>query len=50
MMAAVSPRALVWRRLLRHRLAELSLGFLVILFALVLLSPLLAAWRGVPMI
>lgn len=47
MTVAASPRALVWRRLRRHRLAELSLAFLVGLLVLTLCAPLIAEWRGV---
>src|SRR6185312_2384799 len=40
-------RLLAWRRLRRHRLAELSLVFLVVLLALALAAPLIAHWRDV---
>ncbi|HEY6982169.1 ABC transporter permease [Reyranella sp.] len=46
-MTATSPTLLVWRRLLRHRLAELSLVFLAVLLVLALAAPLIAAMRGV---
>lgn len=46
-MNATSPRHLVWRRLLRHRLAELSLVFLAALLVLSLAAPLIAEMRGV---
>jgi peptide/nickel transport system permease protein len=41
------PTRLVWRRLIRHRLAEVSLAFLVALLALSLAAPLIAQLRGV---
>lgn len=44
---ATGPAHLVWRRLLRHRLAELSLGFLVVLLALALAAPMIARLRGI---
>jgi peptide/nickel transport system permease protein len=44
---AASPTGLVWRRLLRHRLAQASLVFLVILLALSLAAPLIARLRGI---
>jgi len=47
MSASAHPTHLVWRRLIRHRLAEISLVFLVILLALSLAAPLVAQWRGV---
>ncbi|SKA22170.1 peptide/nickel transport system permease protein [Enhydrobacter aerosaccus] len=47
MTQATTPRHLVWRRLLRHRLAELSLGFLAVLLLLTLAAPLIAEWRGI---
>lgn len=46
-MMAAGPAHLVWRRLLRHRLAELSLGFLVVLLALALAAPMIARLRGI---
>ncbi|MBS0526766.1 MAG: ABC transporter permease [Proteobacteria bacterium] len=47
MSAGAHPTRLVWRRLLRHRLAEISLAFLVVLLVLSLGAPLLAGLRGV---
>lgn len=47
MTPAASPARLVWRRFLRHRLAELSLAFLTVLLALSLAAPLIADLRGV---
>jgi peptide/nickel transport system permease protein len=47
MSAAVSPSRMVWRRFLRHRLAEVSLVFLVALLMLSLAAPLIAQLRGV---
>jgi peptide/nickel transport system permease protein len=44
---AASPRALLWRRLLRHRLAQASLVFLAALLALSLAAPVIAQLRGV---
>ena len=46
-MIAAGPANLVWRRLLRHRLAELSLGFLVVLLVLALAAPMIARLRGI---
>ncbi len=46
-MTAAHPNRLVWRRLIRHRLAEISLVFLVVLLALSLAAPLIAQLRGV---
>ena len=46
-MMAAGPAHLVWRRLSRHRLAELSLGFLVVLLALALAAPMIARLRGI---
>jgi peptide/nickel transport system permease protein len=43
----LSPRALVWRRFLRHRLAVASLAFLGLLLVLSLLAPLIARLRGI---
>jgi len=45
--AVASPTRLVWRRLLRHRLAQASLVFLVVLIALSLAAPLIADLRGI---
>ena len=45
--AVASPNRLLWRRLLRHRLAQASLAFLVVMLALALAAPLIAAARGV---
>ena len=47
MSAAASPARLVWRRFLRHRLAELSLVFLLVLLVLSLAAPLIAQLRGI---
>jgi len=44
---AMSPTRLVWRRLLRHRLAQASLVFVVVLTVLSLAAPLIASLRGV---
>jgi len=44
---SLSPGRLVWRRLLRHRLAQVSLVFLAVLLALSLSAPLIAEWRGI---
>jgi peptide/nickel transport system permease protein len=44
---SLSPGRLVWRRLLRHRLAQLSLVFLAVLLLLSLAAPLIADLRGV---
>jgi peptide/nickel transport system permease protein len=46
-MIASSPTLLVWRRLLRHRQAELSLAFLVLLLVLALAAPLIGEMRGI---
>jgi peptide/nickel transport system permease protein len=45
--ATLSPRRLLWRRLLRHRLAQASLVFLAVLLVLSLAAPLIAQLRGV---
>ena len=45
--AVASPNRLLWRRLLRHRLAQASLAFLVVMLVLALTAPLIAAARGV---
>ncbi len=45
--ATSSPRALVWRRLIRHRLAQVSLIFLATLLVLSLAAPLIAQMRGI---
>src|SRR4029450_1666286 len=47
MTAAQSPYRLVWARLVRHRLAQLSLAFLLALLVLSLSAPLIAELRGV---
>jgi peptide/nickel transport system permease protein len=47
MSVSAHPTRLVWRRLIRHRLAEVSLVFLVVLLALSLTAPLIAQLRGV---
>jgi len=44
---AASPTRLVWRRLLRHRLAQASLVFVVVLVVLSLAAPLIANLRGI---
>ncbi|CAN5159130.1 ABC transporter permease [soil metagenome] len=44
---SLSPGRLVWRRLLRHRLAQVSLVFLAVLLVLSLAAPLIAEVRGV---
>jgi peptide/nickel transport system permease protein len=44
---SLSPGRLVWRRLLRHRLAQVSLVFLAILLVLSLAAPLIAELRGI---
>ena len=46
-LTATSPTALVWRRLLRHRLAQASLVFLAIMLVLSLAAPLIAQLRGI---
>ena len=46
-MTALSPRRLVWTRLLRHRLAQLSLVFLGGLVVLSFAAPLIADLRGI---
>jgi peptide/nickel transport system permease protein len=45
--AAAHPGRLVWRRLLRHRLAQASLVFLAVLLVLSLAAPLIAGLRHV---
>ncbi|MCA0303439.1 MAG: ABC transporter permease [Proteobacteria bacterium] len=45
--AGARPGKLVWLRLVRHRLALVSLVFLLILLTLSLLAPWIADWRGV---
>lgn len=45
--SSTSPTALVWRRLLRHRLAQASLVFLAIMLVLSLAAPLIAQLRGI---
>jgi len=45
--SSASPSALVWRRLLRHRLAQASLVFLAIMLVLSLAAPLIAQLRGI---
>jgi peptide/nickel transport system permease protein len=44
---SLSPGRLVWRRVLRHRLAQVSLVFLAILLVLSLAAPLIAELRGI---
>lgn len=46
-MTALSPRRLLWTRLLRHRLAQLSLVFLGGLVVLSFAAPLIADLRGI---
>ena len=43
----MSPTGLVWRRLLRHRLAQASLVFLAVLVVLSLAAPLIASLRHI---
>ena len=45
--AVASPNRLLWCRLLRHRLAQASLAFLVVMLVLALTAPLIAAARGI---
>lgn len=45
--AGASPGTLVWLRLVRHRLALVSLAFLAVLLVLSLMAPWIADWRGV---
>lgn len=45
--SSASPTALVWRRLLRHRLAQVSLVFLAMMLVLSLAAPLIANLRGI---
>jgi len=47
MSAATSPTRLLWRRFLRHRLAEVSLIFIAILLILSLAAPWIAQLRGI---
>ncbi len=44
---AASPRRLACSRLMRHRLAQVSLVFLAVLLILSLAAPLIAGWRGI---
>jgi peptide/nickel transport system permease protein len=46
-MIAAGPAHLVWRRLMRHRLAEFSLAFLVVLLVLALTAPMIARLRAI---
>lgn len=46
-MIASSPTVLVWRRLVRHRQAELSLAFLILLLVLALAAPWIGEMRGI---
>ncbi len=46
-MTAVALRPAAWRRMLRHRLAWISLAFLSVMFVLALAAPLIAELRGV---
>ena len=46
-LSSTSPSALVWRRLLRHRLAQASLVFLAVMLVLSLAAPLIAQLRGI---
>jgi peptide/nickel transport system permease protein len=45
--AVSSPAALVWQRLLRHRLAQASLVFLSVLLVLSLAAPLIGSLRSI---
>ena len=47
MSASAHPTRLVWRRFIRHRLAELSMVFLGVLLVLSFAAPLIAELRGV---
>jgi peptide/nickel transport system permease protein len=47
MSVATSPTRLLWRRFLRHRLAEVSLVFIAILLILSLAAPWIAQLRGI---
>ena len=47
MSVATSPTGLLWRRFLRHRLAEVSLVFIAILLILSLAAPWIAQLRGI---
>ncbi|MFI5031124.1 MAG: ABC transporter permease [Reyranellales bacterium] len=47
MSVSAHPTRLVWRRLIQHRLAEISLVFLVVLLVLSFTAPLIAQLRGV---
>ncbi len=47
MSVAPSPTRLLWRRFLRHRLAEVSLVFIVLLLILSLAAPWIAQLRGI---
>ncbi len=47
MTAATHPTSLVWQRLVRHRLALASFGFLAILLVLSLAAPLIASLRHI---
>ena len=44
---AASPARLIWRRLLRHRLAQISLVFIAVLLVMSLAAPWIASLRGV---
>ncbi len=46
-MASLSPDHLIWRRLLRHRMAQASLVFLTALVVLALAAPFIAELRGI---
>jgi len=47
MSVSAHPTRLVWRRLVRHRLAEISFVFLALLLVLSFAAPLIAELRGV---
>jgi peptide/nickel transport system permease protein len=47
MSVSAHPSRLVWRRFLRHRLAELSMVFLGVLLVLSFAAPLIAQLRGI---
>ena len=47
MSVSAHPTRLVWRRFVRHRLAELSMVFLGVLLVLSFAAPLIAELRGV---
>lgn len=47
MSIATGPTHLLWRRFLRHRLAEVSLVFLAVMLTLALAAPLITQLRGI---